>query len=279
MPVTLDQILALTRERIDNARSTLPRLERAAAKHTPRGFRRALISAGETQPAVIAELKRASPSKGVIRGSFPVSRLAMQLEEGGAAALSVLTEERYFEGSLANLCEASAATNLPCLRKDFIIDEFQIVEARANRADAVLLIAAALPDPLFGALFHRCRELGLDALVEVHDEEELARAVAIGAEIIGVNSRNLKTLVVDTATHARLARQLPRNVLRVAESGIANGKDIRDLASISYQAFLVGESLMRADDPGAALAQFLAAAKAPPLGSSALPRWSTGTKD
>jgi len=278
---TLDQIVEVTRKRVSSVREDVSagELERAAAKHTPRGFREALLRASTSGPAVIAELKKASPSQGEIRGSFPVGRLAQQLEQGGAAALSVLTEEVFFQGSLANLREASAATSLPCLRKDFIVDEYQLIEARANAADAVLLIVAALDDAQLRLLHARARELHLDVLVEVHDEAELARAIALGADIIGVNSRDLRTLAVDMGTPVRLAPQLPRTALRIAESGLNAHIEIRNLGMIGYQGFLIGTSLMKAEDPGAALQQLIASAKAPPLGASGVARWSAGTRD
>jgi indole-3-glycerol phosphate synthase len=224
-------------------------------------------------------LKRASPSKGMIRGSFPVGMLAMQLERAGAACLSVLTEEDYFHGSVANLREASAGTKIPCLRKDFIVDEFQLLEARANWADAVLLIVAALEQEQLSSLYGKARALGLDVLVEVHDEQELAQAVSLGCDMLGVNSRNLKTLEVNADTPLRLAEMLPKGVLRVAESGISTGADLRPLLAAGYQAFLVGESLMRADDAGAALGQLIATAKSPSLDATGMATSTAGTKD
>jgi indole-3-glycerol phosphate synthase len=237
---TLDQILAATRERVERSKEQVPvrTLEKAAAAHTPRGFRKRLAAMSQIGPAVIAELKKASPSKGTIRGTFPVGTLANQLARGGASALSVLTDEEFFHGSLANLLEASAATNLPCLRKDFIIDEFQITEARAHHADAILLIMAALDDATFRRLLDYARALDLDALCEVHDEEELKRAIEGGADIIGVNSRNLKTFQVSLDTLIDLAESIPNHVLRVAESGIDRGSEIRELHAAGYQAFL-----------------------------------------
>jgi indole-3-glycerol phosphate synthase len=207
--------------------------------------------------AIIAELKKASPSRGVIRADFSVAGLARELEQAGAAALSVLTEGQFFQGSLANLREASAAARLPCLRKDFIVDEWQVAEARANHADAVLLIAAALSEPELRALLRRCRELGLDALCEVHDEAELARAVDAGADLIGVNSRDLRTLEVDLATALRLGPKIPAGVLRVAESGINSSDDLRRLMEAGFQAFLIGETLMRAANPGEELRRLI----------------------
>jgi indole-3-glycerol phosphate synthase len=272
---TLDQILAATRERVERSKEQVPvrTLEKAAAAHTPRGFRKRLAAMSQIGPAVIAELKKASPSKGTIRGTFPVGTLANQLARGGASALSVLTDEEFFHGSLANLLEASAATNLPCLRKDFIIDEFQITEARAHHADAILLIMAALDDATFRRLLDYARALDLDALCEVHDEEELKRAIEGGADIIGVNSRNLKTFQVSLDTLIDLAESIPNHVLRVAESGIDRGSEIRELHAAGYQAFLIGEALMRAEDPGQKLQQLLQDAGWYSPSTSASPHW------
>jgi indole-3-glycerol phosphate synthase len=219
--------------------------------HGPRGFRRALQQHQGT--AVIAELKKASPSKGLIRANFDVETLATELQSAGAAALSVLTEEQFFQGSLKNLRMASAATTLPCLRKDFTVDEFQIIEARANHADAILLIVAALSQGELTGLRRKAKELALDVLCEVHDENELQRALDAGCDLIGVNSRNLKTFEVDLATAFNLAHKTPANVVSVAESGIGSASDIRDLKAAGYQAFLIGESLMRSKSPAEAL--------------------------
>ena len=247
------------RERVQQARRSadLGELRQQAARHQPRGFRAALARAAEPGPAIIAELKKASPSKGAIRSDFSVTKLALELEAAGAAALSVLTEEKYFQGSLANLAEASAAARLPCLRKDFILDEFQLVEACAHGADAVLLIVAALEEKQLRHLAAAARELQLDVLCEVHDEAELAQALAAGCDVIGVNSRNLKTFQTDAQVLFRLAPQLPSHVMRVAESGLSSGDDLRRLGDAGYQAFLIGESLMRADSPGEALRQII----------------------
>ena len=281
MPVTLDEIVAARRADVARlkAETDLAELRRRADAHQPRGFRRALAEAGRTRPAVIAELKKASPSRGVIRGSFHPARLAAGFAAAGAAALSVLTEEAHFQGSLANLNEASAACDLPCLRKDFIVDEFQLVEARANRADCVLLIAAALTWAELRALHGTAHDLGLDVLVEVHDEAELGRVAALGCNLIGVNSRDLRTFHVDLNTAHALAPKVPNNALLVAESGIKTGEDVRQLRAAGYRAFLIGESLMKEDDPGAALQRLLGEAKAPPLGTAGVSTWGTGTKD
>lgn len=260
MPTTLEQIIAAARARVAESKSAARQreLERQAAQHIPRGFRAALQHKAASGPAIIAELKKASPSKGVIRGTLHSGGLANQLAQAGAAALSVVTEEQFFHGSLSNLCEASAATDLPCLRKDFIVDEFQVVESRANRADALLLIVAALNDAELAALYRRSREAGLDVLCEVHDEQELERAVDAGFDLIGINSRDLRTFQVDLGTALRLAPLIPPGVLRVAESGIQSAAEIATLRKAGYQAFLIGEALMRADDPGKALQAMVA---------------------
>jgi indole-3-glycerol phosphate synthase len=281
MPVSLDDIMAAARRRAEHLRraADVRALEQRAGRHKPRGFRAALARAAQNAPAVIAELKKASPSKGVLRGTFPVGRIASQFEHGGAAALSVLTDEDFFQGSLANLCEASAATRLPCLRKDFIVDELQLLESRANAADAVLLIVKVLTDAQLRALLQQARAAQLDVLCEVHDETELQRALAAGADTIGVNSRDLSTFQTDLEVLRRLIKAVPHNVVRVAESGIATGEELRALRQDGYQAFLVGESLMRAEAPGEALLQMLAQAKAPAVGAVGVYSWKSGTKD
>jgi indole-3-glycerol phosphate synthase len=260
MPVSLDQIVRSTRVKVAEARRTadLRELERRAERQVPRGFRRALVEKSRAGVAVIAELKKASPSKGLIRAEFFVEELARDLEAAGAAALSVLTDEEFFQGSLGNLRKASAAVKVPCLRKDFIVDEFQLLEARANSADAGLLIVAALKQEELTGLARGARSHGLDVLCEVHDEDELERALDAGCDLIGVNTRDLRTFKVDAETAFRLAERLPENVVRVAESGIRTGEDIARLRAAGYQAFLIGESLMRADSPGEALRELVA---------------------
>jgi indole-3-glycerol phosphate synthase len=259
MPVSIDQIVSSTRRKVAEAKGLAdPReLERLAEQHVPRGFRRALEEKSRAGVAVIAELKKASPSKGLIRSEFRAEELARDLEAAGAAALSVLTDEEFFQGSLENLRLASAV-KLPCLRKDFIVDEFQLLEARANSADAVLLIVAALTNAELNRLALGARLNELDVLCEVHDEAELQRALDAGCDLIGVNTRDLRTFQVDNETAFRLAERLPKNVVRVAESGIRSGEDIARLRSAGYQAFLIGESLMRAERPGEALRALVA---------------------
>jgi indole-3-glycerol phosphate synthase len=271
MAAVLDRIVAETRARVAGARRSadLRELERRAEKHVLRGFRRALENphsvakdareAGppQDQIAVIAELKKASPSKGLIRANFQPADLAQELEAAGAAALSVLTDEEFFQGSLGNLREASAAVKIPCLRKDFIVDEFQLLEARANAADAVLLIVAALTQGELVALARGARERGLEVLCEVHDGVELQRALDAGCDVIGVNTRDLKTFKVDLQTAFDLAGKIPAGVVRVAESGIGSSEDVTRLRAAGYDVFLVGESLMRAERPGEALRKLL----------------------
>ena len=259
MPAVLDRIIAVTRARVAEAKrgADLHELERQAEQHRPRGFRRALEVKSQTGIAVIAELKKASPSKGLIRAKFRPAELAQELEAAGAAALSVLTDEEFFQGSLENLREASAAVKVPSLRKDFIMDEFQLVEARANTADAVLLIVAALSAQELDGLAAAARSRELDVLCEVHDGDELQRALDAGCDLIGVNSRDLRTFQVDLEAAFRLADKFPSSVVRVAESGIHSAEDVARLRGAGYDAFLVGESLMRADSPGEALRELM----------------------
>jgi indole-3-glycerol phosphate synthase len=258
MPVGLDQIVAATRGRLASTGVAERSLwEKRAAEHHPRGFRRRLAEAAGAQVAVIAELKKASPSKGLIRENFDPAQLAGEMEEAGASALSVLTEPEFFMGSLQNLRSASESTAIPCLRKDFIVDETQIVEARANRADAILLIVAVLTQKELIRLAARAREAALDVLCEAHDEEELQRALDSGCDLVGVNARDLRTFHVDLQTLFRLAKMIPHSVLAVAESGIGSPSDIAELRAAGYGAFLVGESLMRAARPGEALRTLL----------------------
>jgi indole-3-glycerol phosphate synthase len=262
MPVTLDQIVSATRRRVEQTKgyTDARALAQQAERYEPRGFARALRAAAANF-GVIAELKKASPSRGLIRGSFHPAALAHELALGGATCLSVLTDEEFFQGSLDYLVEASAAVNIPTLRKDFMVDEFQIIEARANCADAILLIVAALTDAELRTLNASARQHGLDVLCEVHDQTELGRALDIGFDIIGVNSRDLRTFHVDLTTALQLGPQIPGSIVRVAESGIATGHDIARLRSAGYHAFLIGETLMRQDHPGEALRDLFVSAE------------------
>jgi len=262
MPTGLDQIVAATRRRVAETKQAtdVRELERRAELHVPRGFRQHLRSSAESGIAVIAELKKASPSRGLIRANFDPVTLAKELEAAGATALSVLTDEEFFQGSLENLKLASESTALPCLRKDFIVDEFQILEARAHCADAILLILAALTEMELISLTRRARELSLDVLCEAHDQEELDRALDAGCNLVGVNSRDLRTFKVDLKTALTLAERIPRSVVSVAESGIHSASDIANLRAAGYRAFLIGESLMVTDHPGVALQSLMEAA-------------------
>ena len=259
MVASLDKIVAAARARVEEAKQLADweELERLAEQHVPRGFRRALADRPHDGMAVIAELKKASPSKGLIRAEFHVQELARDLEAAGAAALSVLTDEEFFQGSLGNLREASAAVKIPCLRKDFVVDEFQLLEARANCADAVLLIVAALSPHDLNVLAVAAALHELDVLCEVHDEEELQRALDAGCDLIGVNTRDLRTFAVNLETAFILAEKIPAGVVRVAESGIRSAEDIARLRSAGYQVFLIGELLMRATRPGEALRELM----------------------
>lgn len=259
MASILQQIVAETRTRFAAGVTPSHRaeLEKMAANHRPRGFRRRLLEAAERGPAIIAELKKASPSRGLIREHFSVDELARDLADAGAAALSVLTEEKHFQGSLENLRRASEQVSVPCLRKDFIVHELQLLEARAYGGDAALLIVAALSDSELTNLYRTARELQLDILCEVHDEQEVTRALAAGFDIIGVNNRDLRSFEVTLETSVRLNAKIPLTALRVAESGIHSGADIARLRSIGYQAFLIGESLMKQPSPGDALRKLL----------------------
>jgi len=253
---TVPDILAriVARKREEFAQATTPRaeLERRADQLRPsrRGFRAALL---RRSPAVIAEIKKASPSKGVLREDFDPVALAREYERGGAAAISVLTDEPFFQGSLEHLVSARSAVSLPALRKDFTLDEYQVVEAAANGADAILLIAAILEENQIRALRQLAAKYGMAALVEVHSQREVRAAVAAGADIIGVNNRDLKTFQVTLETSLQLVQDIPDGVVKISESGIQSREDIRRLAEAGFDAFLVGESLLRSPSPSSAL--------------------------
>ncbi len=270
MDSQLTRILAVTRRGVEERKSASSRrvLEQAANAHQPRGFARALQQKALHGPAVIAELKKASPSRGLIRPDFDVASLAAAVAGGGAAALSVLTEEHFFQGSLRNLEVASQSCDLPCLRKDFVVDEFQLLEARAHRADAILLIAAALSDWELRELAAQAHALELDVLCEVHTADELDRVLDLGCDAVGVNNRDLRTFAVRLEVSLDLASRLPAGTVHVSESGIETAEDIVRLRAAGFHAFLVGESLMRQPDPGIALETLLlAAADRSPVGN------------
>ena len=253
-PDLLATIVAAARTAVAERERRLPR-ERLVARggNGPRGgaFRSALRDG--PAPRIVAECKRRSPSRGILRQQYDPAAHARAYAEAGAAAISVLTEPTFFDGHLSHLESVRAAVSTPVLRKDFIVTPYQVHEAAAAGADAVLLIAAALDVGELGALRELAGSLGLAALVEVHTREELDRALESGADVVGVNSRNLRTLSVDLGVTAGLAGAIPRDVISVAESGITSGDDIRRLSALGFDAFLVGERLITQPDPGAAL--------------------------
>jgi indole-3-glycerol phosphate synthase len=252
----LEAILAATR-RIVEVRSDASRrlIRRAAPTVTgrPGCFARAAVATG----SIIAECKRRSPSRGVLKAEYDAVAIARSYARGGAAAISVLTEPTFFDGSLADLSAVREAVEAPVLRKDFIVTEYQLLEARAAGADAVLLIVAALSPRALRALAGRAASLGLDVLVEVHDAQELTVAIDAGAEVIGVNNRNLRTLAVDVRASDELMARIPTGVVAVSESGLKAAADLRHLRAIGYSAFLIGERFMLADDPEAAVRQLV----------------------
>ncbi|MBH3428582.1 indole-3-glycerol phosphate synthase TrpC [Pseudomonas alkylphenolica] len=255
VPTVLENILARKVQEVAerSARVSIAELERlAAAADAPRGFAKALIEqAKRKQPAVIAEVKKASPSKGVIRENFVPAEIAVSYEKGGATCLSVLTDVDYFQGADVYLQQARAACKLPVIRKDFMIDPYQIVEARALGADCVLLIVAALDDVKMAELAATAKSVGLDVLVEVHDGDELERALTIlDTPLVGVNNRNLHTFEVSLETTLDLLPRIPRDRLAITESGILNRADVELMEINEVYSFLVGEAFMRAEHPG-----------------------------
>ena len=251
----LAEICATKREEVADRKglATLDDLDRAALESTPpRGFRAALEAKAATGFGLIAEIKKASPSKGLIRADFRPGEHALAYEQGGAACLSVLTDAPYFQGHEDYLMDARAACDLPVLRKDFMVDPWQVAEARAIGADAILIIVAALDDTKMAEIEAAALERGMDVLVEVHDEAEMARAARLRSRLIGVNNRDLRTFRTDLATTERLAPLAPKGTLLVAESGIGGHADLERLALSNVRCFLVGESLMRQTDVAAA---------------------------
>lgn len=258
----LQRILARKADEVAERRALVPLAElqaRCADASPTRGFRAAIerrIAAG--QAAVIAEIKKASPSQGVIRDDFRPAEIAASYARAGAACLSVLTDIDFFQGSDAYLMDARAACDLPVLRKDFVIDAYQVVEARALGADCILLIAAALDDVQLAELSHQAFELGLDVLLEVHDFDELQRALQVDVPLVGINNRNLRTFEVSLDTTLEMRAAVPADRRLVTESGIHAPDDVARMRTAGVHAFLVGERFMRAEDPGAELARLFA---------------------
>ena len=250
----LETIVAATRRAVEVRAASRPAatMEREIVRQ-PRGTEFVDALTRSPFPRIIAECKRRSPSRGILRADYDPAAIASAYASAGAAAISVLTEPTFFDGAPEHLRAVRAAVSIPVLRKDFVITDYQLVEAAALGADAALLIVGALDDEPLRQLIRRCAELRLAALVEVHDEIELERALAAEARIIGVNSRNLRTLAVDPGVLERLARSLPKGIVAVAESGLKMPSDLHRLAEARYDAFLVGERLVSAADPGAAL--------------------------
>ena len=258
VPDILARIVAKKREELAERANRLDQWQREAETRRAgrRDFRAALTG---RVPAIIAEVKKASPSKGVLCADFDPARIAANYRQGGASAISVLTDESFFQGSLSHLEAVRAAVDLPVLRKDFTIANAHIVEAAAHGADAILLIAAILSERELRDFRESAAGYGMAALVEVHNRRELDAAIASGAEIIGVNNRDLSTFTVTLDTSVELAAHMPSNVVRISESGIRNAADIARLRAAGYTAFLVGEQLMKSGDPAAALRQLVAA--------------------
>jgi indole-3-glycerol phosphate synthase len=257
----LETIVAATRRIVEvrQGREPLAALAQRAAAMPARAGRFQAALERRDRVNVIAECKRRSPSRGVLRAEYDAVAIAKGYEEGGAAAISVLTEPTFFDGSLEHLIAVRAAVDVPLLRKDFMVSEYQLLEARAAGADAILLIVAALRPAELKLLHDHARRLGLDALVEVHDATELSIAIDAGARMIGVNNRNLRTLTVDVHASDELIARMPADVIAVSESGLRTAADLMRLGSLGYRAFLVGERLMSAADPGAALRDLIGA--------------------
>lgn len=253
----LDRIMEARRASVDHRKRVLPETALKYGVQAAPPVRDFVAAISRDSINVLAELKPASPSRGVIRDPFDAVELAKSLESAGAAALSVLTEEEFFQGSLKNMRDARKNTNLAVLRKDFLFDPWQVWESRANDADSFLLIVAALGDIQLGELIILGRELGMEPLVEVHKREELERALTAGARVIGVNNRDLKTLTVRMETSYELIADIPENCIAVCESGLRSNEDLQQLRAAGFDAFLIGEHLMLSEDPGAALAQLL----------------------
>ncbi len=265
----LETIIAATRTAVTErqARRHLRDVERAAAERQPRGDRFVAVLADPDRYSVIAECKRRSPSRGVIRADYEPVGIADGYAAAGAAAVSVLTEPAFFDGALAHLAAVRRRLDVPLLQKDFIVSEYQLMEGREAGADAALLIAAGLDDDTLRRLATEAAGLGLAVLAEVHNRRELDRVLAAGAAVVGVNNRNLRTLAVDLEASRTLVEAIPEGIVAVAESGLRAPADLRELRSAGYDAFLIGESFMSRPDPGAALAGMLDAVERVPRGA------------
>ena len=263
-PDLLEAIVAATRSRVESAKQREPRaaVERRALARTPQGQLFAARLGRADAINVIAECKRRSPSRGVLRAAYDPVAIAKGYEQAGAAAISVLTEPGFFDGSLEHLEAVRQALRIPLLRKDFIVDEYQLLEARAAGADAILLIVSALNDADLRALSQAATDLALAALVEVHSVDECRRAVDAGARLIGVNNRNLRTLEVDVNASRDIAGVIPRDAIGISESGLKTPADLQSMKSLGYKAVLMGERFMIEPDPGKALAGLLASLEA-----------------
>lgn len=258
---TLEKICDDKRAHITRNEHFIPQIiheDRAKLQRPPVGFCDALHAKRSLkQPALISEVKKASPSKGIIRADFDPVKIALTYEHAGATCVSVLTDQPYFKGADEDLEAVKQSVRLPVIRKDFMLTPYQIIESRALGADCILLIMAALDDDTAALLYRQAVSLGMDVLIEVHDAEELERALKLDPMMIGVNSRNLKTLEVNLQTAFDLVQKIPAHIIRVAESGISNNAELQALFAAGYDAFLVGESLMRQDDIGDAVRKLL----------------------
>lgn len=255
----LATIVAATR-RIVSVREARESFDALAARAESRTVRPGAFRAALSRPDrvnIIGECKRRSPSRGVLKADYDPVAIARSYESAGVAAISVLTEPTFFDGALEHLTAVRAAVTTPLLRKDFVVSAYQLLEARAAGADAVLLIVAALTDEELRRLLITAHDLGLDVLVEVHDDEELERAIGVGADIIGVNNRNLRTLAVDVEASERLIAKIPADVVAVSESGLKSGRDVKHLRASGYRAFLIGERFMTSPDPGRLVGELL----------------------
>jgi indole-3-glycerol phosphate synthase len=258
-PDVLATIVAATRRIVElrSGREPHAALESRAMQRAPRGDRFRASVADRGRLNIIAECKRRSPSRGVLRAAYDPAAIARGYEQAGAAAISVLTEPTFFDGALEHLSSVRASVDVPLLRKDFVVDRYQLLEARAHGADAVLLIVAALSDAELRALLADVEALEMGALVEVHALDELDRALDAGAEIVGVNNRNLRTLDVDARLSELVAARIPADAIAVSESGLKTAADVARLGELGYRAFLIGERFMTAPDPGEALGELM----------------------